>query len=296
MLARTAALIAAVAIAYSLLGCQSTPNQALNESESEPGLFTERLTVPITQTRVAFDMVRMPGDEARAIEPFYISRHEVTWQMIYDWMYCQDLEDQQEAWALIDEGLRPSPLQEILAITFQVGDNNQTHPAMGMTRLTAQGYCIWLSEQTGRRYRLPTLAEWRHAAQLGGGLPIDSFDKHVLHAGNAEVHELTANRQTLPAGSKQPNAMGIYDLFGSVAEWVTNPGGPDLIVGGSINTPPAEISAHWQTEENIDIWSASYPNLPYSRFWYMDYYFTGIRLICEPASVVANPPEDRTAD
>ena len=82
-------------------------------------------------------------------------------------------------------------------------------------------------------------------------------------------------------------------MFGNVAEWVIHPDGIHIIVGGSINNPPAEISAHWQAKENIDIWSATYPQRPYSRFWYMDYYFTGIRLVCEPACVEANPPMDR---
>lgn len=279
---KAAVLIAALGIAWITAGCESVQTRTTSLAE-----FAQQLTVPISGSRLSIGMVYISGDQAKGIKPFYISRYEVSWRQFYDWMYITDIEDPRERWRLISEGLRPSPLQEILATTFQVYDADYAHPAMGMTQLSAQSYCIWLSEMTGRRYRLPTLNEWRHAAELGGGLPSD-FDAAVLHKDNAPEHEFEFRPLTLPAASKQPDAMGVHDLFGSVAEWVTNPDGPALIVGGSINNQPAEISAHWQAEENIEIWSETYPQRPHSRFWYMDYYYTGIRLVCEADSVVSH--------
>ncbi|MFK7788441.1 MAG: hypothetical protein AB8C95_02965, partial [Phycisphaeraceae bacterium] len=81
-------------------------------------------------------------------------------------------------------------------------------------------------------------------------------------------------------------------MFGSVAEWVTGTGVERVIVGGGIKTPRADLSEDWKMVEKIEVWNASYPQLPVSEYWYSDVYFTGIRLICEPASVVANPPVD----
>ena len=161
---------------------------------------------------------------------------------------------------------------------------------MGMTRLTAEAFCKWLSKKTGRKYRLPTHQEWLHALELGGGIPGD-LGPVAWHKQNAVISNETFVSITSPVGSKHPNQLGIHDMLGSVAEWVTKTGDVHYVVGGSINTPPDEIAEAWKAVEDLEVWSASYPNLPVSRYWYVDYYYSGIRLVCEPASVAANPPK-----
>lgn len=234
-----------------------------------------------------FQMIRVAGSRAAGVAPFYISSTEVTWEMLTDWVYCSDIEDVRRVAELIKQGLRPSPIYGDQAHWFQMHDRN--NPAMGMSHLSAESYCKWLSEKTGRAYRLPTLAEWRHAAELGGGVP-DAIDESVWHAGNSPMDELLIQTLTSPAGSKAPNRLGIHDMFGSVAEWVGQGDDPLVVVGGSINDPRSEITLDWQAEEDQELWNATYPMIPRSRFWYVDYYFTGIRLVCEAPSVVANPP------
>jgi len=252
-----------------------------------PSRFTDK--VP-SYEQVPIDMVLIPGDPAKGIEPFYICTTEVTWGMLDKWMYVGDLDGQPRpvVTKLIDEGLRPTPLFEEPAQFVEVKRKNK--PAVAMAMLTAKSYCKWLSEQTGRTYRLPTLQEWMHVAELGGGRPTD-LDAYAWHLGNAEPNEKDKPISGTVA-SKLPNKLGIYDMFGNAAEWVTGTGEDEVVVGGSFQTPAEEITLEWRSVASLDVWSANYPQFPKSRFWYSDFYCAGIRLICEPASVAANPPKD----
>lgn len=238
-----------------------------------------------------FEMVLVPGDKAQGIEPFYMSETEVNWAMVDKWMFAGDLDGESETVIaeLREIGLRPTPLYGDPTATIQY--NDKANPAMAVSRLTATAYCKWLSEKTGRHYRLPTMEEWQHALKAGGGVPAN-LDEVAWHANNSPKREDNDVQLTSPVGQKQPNAIGLFDMLGSVSEWVTNTGEQRIVVGGSIFTDPGEITADWQAVEDLDVWSESYPNYPKSKYWYSDFYVTGIRLVCEPASVVANPPKE----
>lgn len=236
-----------------------------------------------------FKMLLVPGDPDQGISPFYMSEHEVTWGMFDRWMEAGDLDGKPAAMLadLREIGLRPSPLYGDPTVTVQLNDKD--NPVIAVSQLTASAFCKWLSEQTGKKYRLPTMREWKHALKLGGGVP-GNLDDVAWHAGNSPK-DIYSTKKSSPVMSKAPNAIGLHDMLGSAAEWVTDTGTERVVVGGSFFSDPKEITADWQKVENLDVWSASYPNDPKSRFWYSDFYVTSIRLVCEPASVVANPPK-----
>lgn len=240
---------------------------------------------------VPFGMVLVPGDPQKGVEPFYMAKHEVSWGMIKRWMYSNDLEQggvsANSIAKLVEEGLRPTPLYEDPAQYLMVPDDDR--PALAMSLLTATSYCKWLSEKTGRRYRLATLAEWEHAAKLGGGLPED-LGASAWHGGNRPEDEF-GKRMAGKVGTKSPNRLGIHDLYGNACEWVTGTGIDRVVVGAHYLTPPEEITADWRAVEDLDIWCADSTQLPPGRFWFNAFHFTGIRLVCEPASVAANPPK-----
>ena len=107
-----------------------------------------------------------------------------------------------------------------------VGENpskftgNDSLPVEQVTWSDAQQFVALLSQMTGRRFRLPTEAEWEYAARGG------SKSHHTPFAG-ANRGELVrsawfcvnSGRTTHPVGRLAPNELGLYDMGGNVAEW-----------------------------------------------------------------------------
>lgn len=81
----------------------------------------------------------------------------------------------------------------------------------------AVAYAKWLSQATGKRYRLPTESEWEYAARSRG--------KAETWAGTSDEKDLAdfavfRAGQTALVGGKKPNDLGLHDMSGNVSEWV----------------------------------------------------------------------------
>ncbi|NEX18431.1 MAG: hypothetical protein C1943_17965 [Halochromatium sp.] len=108
-------------------------------------------------------------------------------------------------------------------------------PVINVSWEAAMAYAAWLGEQTGRRYRLPTEAEWEYAARAGTETLHYWGDDRDAACAYANVHDQTSMREnslsapyhdcddgyatTAPVGQFQPNAWGLYDMLGNVWEW-----------------------------------------------------------------------------
>ena len=93
-------------------------------------------------------------------------------------------------------------------------------PVINVSWHDAQDYAEWLSRKTGRRYRLPTEAEWEYAARAGGGARY-AWGEHIGR-GRANCKACGSSwdgKQTAPVGSFAPNAWGLHDMHGNVWEW-----------------------------------------------------------------------------
>lgn len=101
-------------------------------------------------------------------------------------------------------------------------------PVVGVSHEDAQAYTAWLSNKTGKNYRLPTEAEWEYAARAGKATAFAFGDsitsKRANFNGNYPyLGEKSAfRRQTTPVASFQPNPFGLFDMHGNVWEWTSD--------------------------------------------------------------------------
>ncbi len=257
-------------VAAGLLGLLCTLAPALAEGQPRQGTVI-RDSIP--GTLVAFEMVFVPGGPgtgSTAVKPFWIGRTEVSWDM-YD-VYMHRL-DSARSNAAADAVARPS-------MPYAVPDYDWGHAgyaAISITYHAAQAFAEWLSAKTGHRYRLPTDAEWTHAATLAAGsapLTRARIDAIAWHRGNAE-------RTTHPIAAKQSDALGLFDLFGNVAEWVSTREPVPVTRGGSFRDDPATLGPALRTPQHPQ-WTERDPQLPSSRWWLTDGPFVGFRLVRDP--------------
>ncbi len=144
-------------------------------------------------------------------KPFAIGRYEVTF-------------DEYEVFARA-VGI-PVPADE--------GWGRGRRPVIYVTAQQAQAYTTWLSQQTGNRYRLPTEIEWEYAARAGAITARFWGNDPNQGCAHANAADLTGQAQyrrgltmqcqdgyifTAPVGSLKPNAFGLHDMLGNVAEW-----------------------------------------------------------------------------
>ncbi len=175
-------------------------------------------------------------------KPFYVSAREITVaefrRFVADsgyepplgcrvWLDKQWVEERDRSWR--DPGFAGAP--------------TDGEPVVCVNWVDARAYAEWLSAKSGRRYRLPSEAEWEYVARGGTSFPrfwgaTDSREDTVLSLAcdYANVYDATAAVvYELPwpnahctdgaagvtaTGQFKPNAFGAYDVIGNVREWL----------------------------------------------------------------------------
>ncbi len=124
------------------------------------------------------------------LDGFYIAKYEVT----------------QGLWMSVMGGKNPSKVS---------GDSL---PVTRVSWYDAQTFIAKLNELTGKKYRLPTEAEWEYAARGG------QFSQNYKFSGSDNLEEVAwckknSGKTIHAVGTKHPNELGVYDMTGNVYEW-----------------------------------------------------------------------------
>ena len=189
------------------------------------------------------------------------------------------------------------PSTPYLDPSFGMGKIN--YPAISMTQFAALNFCKWLSEVTGKFYRLPTEAEWEYACKAGTQTAY-SFGDDVKDLTDYAWYWDNSDDKYHEVAQKKPNSWGLYDMHGNVAEWTLdqyqedfyskiedgaiNPWRipdnlhPRTVKGGSWNDDPDALRSSDRLMSNKD-WQKRDPQIPKSFWWNTDAPFLGLRVI-----------------
>jgi len=97
------------------------------------------------------------------------------------------------------------------------GWGKKRRPVINVSWEDAQAYVGWLSQETGRTYRLPSEAEWEYACRAGTTTRYSFGD--LITPDDANYDDSGLGR-TSEVGAYPPNRWGLYDMHGNVFEWV----------------------------------------------------------------------------
>lgn len=221
-----------------------------------------------------FTMVQLPtgkitiDGKTTEIKNLSISKTEVTWNIYDIYAYRFDLSQEEQA-AGVELKSRPSK-------PYGAPDRGYGHDdfaALGMTYQSAVLFCEWLSKKTGKKYRLPTSAEWEYAARAGA-------DKEPADIGTVAWYWDNAEDVAHKTGSLKPNAWGLFDMLGNAAEWVTMPDGTGTVAGGHFYDKADKIK-FTQREAYSPDWQERDAQIPKSKWWLSDGEMIGLRVVCE---------------
>jgi formylglycine-generating enzyme required for sulfatase activity len=135
------------------------------------------------------------------LTPFALAQHPVT---VAEWGAC-----------VAERGCKAMPRM------FNPTDRTPVH---NISWEDAQQFAFWLSQKTGRKYRLPSEAEWEYAARAGTTTPYwwgNEMGSAVL-ANCADCAGQQDKAAPVPVESFKANAFGLFDMHGGVAQWVAD--------------------------------------------------------------------------
>jgi formylglycine-generating enzyme required for sulfatase activity len=228
-----------------------------------------------------------------SIDAFWMADAEVT-RDDFDVFYKDETTSQNSD---VDAVTRPSAQY----IDFSLGMGKEGgYPVNGMSQYSALMYCRWLYNKTGIFYRLPSEAEWEYACRAGSttafyfGDDPGQLDKYAWYKNNSDDKFQKVKQ-------KLPNAWGLYDMLGNVAEWTldhydekqyekladgaANPFAPIVkarypktLRGGGYSDEAAQLRSANRIKSD-PVWNRRDPQIPKSKWWITDAPFIGFRII-----------------
>ncbi|MDH6358144.1 SUMF1/EgtB/PvdO family nonheme iron enzyme [Parabacteroides sp. PF5-9] len=310
--------------------------------EATPVTSFTHYTEQIPGSLIAFNMKAVPGgtfqmgstaeepfhkqDEAPVrsvtVAPFFMAEVEVTWDMFWAFYGNTMSEGRTPPEAVYANNSR-ADVDAISGPTPPFGLPDQgwgsgNRPAITMTHYAAETFCQWLSLKTGKKYRLPTEAEWEYAARGGTetpyffpGSPKDFsdqgfwrkfFDAKTDSISSYVIYSKNSKNKTQEPDMVKPNPFGLKNMLGNVMEYcadkydpeaytksgthVTDPlittGEEYVVRGGNYTSDAADVRAAARDYTKHEAWLRTDPQQPKSIWWYSDIRGIGFRVVCEP--------------
>lgn len=339
------------------------PNYKHEKMKGVPGLDTTSVNVftapamvnsftnyteQIPRTHVSFKMVAIKGgtfkmgssdkesfhkkDESPVrtvtLSPFFMGEAEVTWDEYWAFFGSTMSEGRVDPNVVMQHNANAPDAVTGPTPPFGIPDQgwgSGKRPAITMTHYAATIYCQWLSQRTGKHYRLPTEAEWEYACRSGSESPYffpgdpkkysatgfrsKLFGSDTTSINRYAVYLANAKGKTQEPGFVKPNPFGLKNMIGNVLEYcsdwyaedaysktgltVADPKGPaegkeHVVRGGNYNSDAKDLrAAARDITKSID-WLKTDPQQPKSIWWYSDIKGVGFRVVCEPDNSIVS--------
>ena len=256
------------------------------------------------------------------VSDFFMGEIEITWDQFWAF-YSETMSEGRTPPSVIYANNSREDIDAVSGPTPPFGLPDQgwgmgSRPAITMTHYSAQTFCQWLSLKTGKKYRLPTEAEWEYAARGGTDTPYffegnpkklsnEGFLKNIFKADTTGIYSHavyannSGNRTKMPEDVKA-NPFGLKNMLGNVMEYCEDwysedayksikdgeldPKGPaagteHVVRGGHYNSDAADLRSAARSHTEHDKWLRTDPQNPKSIWWYSDIKGIGFRVVCE---------------
>ncbi|MBL7734979.1 MAG: formylglycine-generating enzyme family protein [Chitinophagaceae bacterium] len=288
-------------LAFSAVNAQQTTTQDLKPYDQKiPGTEISFKLVPIPEGSF---MIGSPETEkGRAadegpqrnisISAFWMGAYEVTHDEFLLFFNDESFTRNSE----VDAVTRPTP--QYIDLSWGMGKQGG-FPTNSMSQHTALMYCRWLYKKTGIFYRLPTEAEWEYACRAGATTAYP-FGDNPSQLNDYAWNAANSGKKYHKIGEKKPNAWGLYDILGNVAEWtldqyiptyyetlkdndrdpVAQPGPryPKSVRGGGYTSQPEAMRSAARGKSDKS-WNKRDPQIPKSIWWLTDAADVGFRVV-----------------
>ena len=264
------------------------------------------------------------------ISPFFMGEYEVTWDQFWAF-YTETMSEGRTPPSKVYANNSRPDVDAVSGPTPPFGAPDQgwgqgDRPAITMTHYSAETFCQWLSLKTGKKYRLPTEAEWEYAARGGTDSPYffegnpkkfsnEGFMKNIFKADTTGINGFTiyannSNNRTQDPADVKANPFGLKNMLGNALEYCSDwyaedayeklqdgavdPKGPAegkeyVVRGGLYSSDAADLRSAARAHTEHDKWLKTDPQNPKSIWWYSDIKGIGFRVVCEvPEGVSAN--------
>ena len=262
------------------------------------------------------------------VSSFFMAEVEITWDQYWAFYSNTMSEGRTPPEVIYANNSRPD-VDAVSGPTSPYGSPEQgwgggSRPAITMTHYAAETFCQWLSLKTGKKYRLPTEAEWEYAARGGTetpyffeGKPKDFSDQGFMRKffdaktdviKDFVIYGKNSSNRTQEPEKVKANPFGLKNMLGNVMEYcadkyspdaysktgesVTNPiateGEEWVVRGGLYSSDAADLRSAARSYTRYDDWLKTDPQQPKSIWWYSDIKGIGFRIVCEPDPSIIN--------
>jgi formylglycine-generating enzyme required for sulfatase activity/nitrate/TMAO reductase-like tetraheme cytochrome c subunit len=256
-----------------------------------------------------------------ALSPFFMSEVEISWDL-YRAFYANTMSEGRTPPANIFANNSRPDVDAISGPTPPFGSPDQgwgggDRPAITMTHYAAETFCQWLSKKTGKKYRLPTEAEWEYAARGGTETPyfFPGNPKKFSDRGfwrkffNADtdvistyvIYTKNSRNKTQEPSAVKTNPFGLKNMLGNVMEYCADKYDPEayskrgdntvnpdstegdewVVRGGNYASDASDVRCASRDYTRHEAWLKTDPQQPKSIWWYSDIRGIGFRIVCE---------------